>query len=635
MDLSDPTAFARMYDEHARGVYGAAMRILGDPAQAQDVAQDVFLRVWRNPQNFDRAAASSASTCASWPAAGRSTCGARARPPAAPATASRSSSPRRGAALDERPSALAERERSARAVRDALGALPGAQREAVVLAYWGGLTADQIARRSGVPLGTAKSRIRLGLAKLRPRSRTPWRRPRPPPSAARSRGGHRLGSRAACRRPGATSTAALRRLLTAARTGLAPGDWFDAHTHIGHNDPDGFEADPEEILAGLDDAGHQRALIFPMHEPGGYRAANDARARRVRGSGGRLAALARVEPERRGRGRRGPPLPRRGRARVQAAPALGRLHAPAPGGRARSSRSPHERAARRSSSTRAAGIPHLGEAVVDLARRYPGARLILAHAGISELGWIAPRAAELPNLFFDTAWWQVADLLALYATSRRARSSTRATCPTAAALFPRSLPALRRRGRARRRRAARRSRAVRSSASSRARSRSTSGPPRGPGRSGARDVGFERVVTYLASRCQMAFRGPTPPSRSRSRAWPADLRTDALAALPRSATRSLSSRSRRVSARPEDPPPSRPGRVWRWCWRARRRVGVPASGRVSRVTEALRARATLPNSSSYRRVARRPARGRAGDPLAGERRTGAARRPGRIGLRGP
>ena len=53
MDLSDPATFARMYDEHARGVYGAAMRILGDPARAQDVAQDVFLRVWRNPSRFD------------------------------------------------------------------------------------------------------------------------------------------------------------------------------------------------------------------------------------------------------------------------------------------------------------------------------------------------------------------------------------------------------------------------------------------------------------------------------------------------------------------------------------------------------------------------------------------------------
>ena len=52
-------------------------------------------------------------------------------------------------------------------MREALGKLPEAQREALVLAYWGGLTADQIARRAHVPLGTAKSRIRLGLARLR------------------------------------------------------------------------------------------------------------------------------------------------------------------------------------------------------------------------------------------------------------------------------------------------------------------------------------------------------------------------------------------------------------------------------------------------------------------------------------
>ena len=62
---------------------------------------------------------------------------------------------------------LAEREQDSAEVRAALGRLPEAQREAIVLAYWGGLTADQIARRAHVPLGTAKSRIRLGLARLR------------------------------------------------------------------------------------------------------------------------------------------------------------------------------------------------------------------------------------------------------------------------------------------------------------------------------------------------------------------------------------------------------------------------------------------------------------------------------------
>src|ERR687893_997005 len=53
LDLSDPVQFQQAYDEHGRGVYAAALRILGNPAQAQDVAQDVFLRVWRRPRSFD------------------------------------------------------------------------------------------------------------------------------------------------------------------------------------------------------------------------------------------------------------------------------------------------------------------------------------------------------------------------------------------------------------------------------------------------------------------------------------------------------------------------------------------------------------------------------------------------------
>jgi RNA polymerase sigma-70 factor (ECF subfamily) len=53
VDLADPQTFSRIYDEHARTVYGAALRILGNPAQAQDVTQDVFLRLWRRPRRFD------------------------------------------------------------------------------------------------------------------------------------------------------------------------------------------------------------------------------------------------------------------------------------------------------------------------------------------------------------------------------------------------------------------------------------------------------------------------------------------------------------------------------------------------------------------------------------------------------
>ena len=167
MDLHNPETYARVYDDHSRGVYGAAFRILGNAAQAQDVTQDVFLKVWRHPQKFDArrgelgsylrlmARSRALDLWREGQAAGR----ASDRLKVAVAT----EAPR----TDVRPGAMAEVQSDRRAVRAALATLPAPQREAVVLAYWGGLTADQVARRCGVPLGTAKSRIRLGLTKLR------------------------------------------------------------------------------------------------------------------------------------------------------------------------------------------------------------------------------------------------------------------------------------------------------------------------------------------------------------------------------------------------------------------------------------------------------------------------------------
>jgi RNA polymerase sigma-70 factor (ECF subfamily) len=162
--LREAESFRRAYARHHRGVYAAAFRILGDTGMAQDVVQDVFLRLWRRPDSYN---------------ARRGELGAYLRLMA------------RSRALDlwregqvrgrtaervrtvfavgetEDPPALVERDSDSAAVRRALGKLPAVQREALVLAYWGGLTADQIAHRAQIPLGTAKSRIRLGLARLR------------------------------------------------------------------------------------------------------------------------------------------------------------------------------------------------------------------------------------------------------------------------------------------------------------------------------------------------------------------------------------------------------------------------------------------------------------------------------------
>jgi RNA polymerase sigma-70 factor, ECF subfamily len=167
-DLSDPVVFERAYDEHSRGVYTAAYRILGDATQAQDVVQDVFLRVWRRPGTFDAKRGDLGPYL-------RMMARSRALDLWRESQASGRASDRlklvvaQEPARDEadRPSAQAELREDGATVRAAVRRLPDAQREAVVMAYWGGLTADEIARRIEVPLGTAKSRIRLGLEKLR------------------------------------------------------------------------------------------------------------------------------------------------------------------------------------------------------------------------------------------------------------------------------------------------------------------------------------------------------------------------------------------------------------------------------------------------------------------------------------
>jgi RNA polymerase sigma-70 factor (ECF subfamily) len=165
--LNEPEGFRGAFAEHHRKVYAAAFGVLGDAALAQDVVQDVFLRVWRRPEAYNptrgdlgtylRLMGRSRALDLWREGQVRGRAAERLKLTGGPVE------PR----VEEQPEPLFEQGENGAAVREALGQLPETQREALVLAYWGGLTADQIAQRIHVPLGTAKSRIRLGLARLR------------------------------------------------------------------------------------------------------------------------------------------------------------------------------------------------------------------------------------------------------------------------------------------------------------------------------------------------------------------------------------------------------------------------------------------------------------------------------------
>jgi RNA polymerase sigma-70 factor (ECF subfamily) len=164
--LRDETCFRSLYRDHAPGVRRVALSVVGDTSLAEDVTQDVFIHVWRKPERWNpergdlgvylRILARSRAVDAlrSAGAARR----ARERLELAEAAADRVS-------VADATSQVAERS----TVRAAVAELPRGQREAVALAFWGELTTREIARACELPHGTVKSRVRLGLSKLRSR----------------------------------------------------------------------------------------------------------------------------------------------------------------------------------------------------------------------------------------------------------------------------------------------------------------------------------------------------------------------------------------------------------------------------------------------------------------------------------
>jgi RNA polymerase sigma-70 factor, ECF subfamily len=165
-DQGTPT-FASVYAAHRPGVYATALRVLGRPSEAEDVTQEVFVRFWRSPERFDPVRGEIGSYLRLM---ARSRSLDLLRHEQADGRAQdrlRAVSPRDEVPVHEAPPSVAERQEQRSVLRDALRRLPVEQREALVMAYWGGLSAREVAAAAKVPFGTARSRMRLGLEKLR------------------------------------------------------------------------------------------------------------------------------------------------------------------------------------------------------------------------------------------------------------------------------------------------------------------------------------------------------------------------------------------------------------------------------------------------------------------------------------
>ena len=160
----DEAAFAELYDALAPRIYGLVRRVLRDPAQSEEVSQEVFLELWRSSGRFDATRGSVvgwAMTIAHRKAVDRvrSVTAARARDETYAATTSEVEHDSTSEVVQERLEATQ--------VRAALATLTDTQRGAVELAYFGGRTHAEVAEVLDLPLGTAKTRIRDGLRRLR------------------------------------------------------------------------------------------------------------------------------------------------------------------------------------------------------------------------------------------------------------------------------------------------------------------------------------------------------------------------------------------------------------------------------------------------------------------------------------
>ena len=158
----DLTALATLYDRYGRLAYALAYRILGESEAAEDVVHDAFISAWRGAASYRRERGNARGWILSI-VHHRAVDILRRKTAFRPAPLE--AAEQRPA--DEDTAAMAERNVEQQTVRRALETLPEAQRRTIELAYFGGYTHVELAALMGVPLGTVKGRMRIGLQKMR------------------------------------------------------------------------------------------------------------------------------------------------------------------------------------------------------------------------------------------------------------------------------------------------------------------------------------------------------------------------------------------------------------------------------------------------------------------------------------
>ena len=162
----DQSAFAQLYDATSKLVYGLVLRLVRDPAISEEITMEVYMQVWRTAASYDTSRGSvnawlitvARSRAIDWIRSSKARFDQQKQPlDAGPELKDRTATPE-AQVLDQDRAAV---------VREALSQLPAEQRQLIELAYFSGLSQSEMAEQLALPLGTVKSRVRMGMGRLR------------------------------------------------------------------------------------------------------------------------------------------------------------------------------------------------------------------------------------------------------------------------------------------------------------------------------------------------------------------------------------------------------------------------------------------------------------------------------------